>query len=218
MRGLWRRAVILGFRLLYNELAWTYDLVSWVVSLGRWRDWQRSVGTYLPPAGRVLEVGFGPGHLLAELAKDGFQAVGLDLSPAMLRLAQRNLGRRGRPVPLCRGQAQALPFARHSFDAVVLTFPTPFVYDPAWIDGLVRVLREKGRLVVVEMARFAQHSPHIRLLEALYRVTGQRGSTPHLPGLLAAAGLEAWRERVEVRGTQVSLVLADKPAANTQNR
>jgi demethylmenaquinone methyltransferase/2-methoxy-6-polyprenyl-1,4-benzoquinol methylase len=217
MRGLWRRAVGLGFRLLYNELAWTYDLVSWVVSLGRWRDWQRSTRSYLPENGRVLEVGFGPGHLLVELAGNGYQPVGLDLSPAMLRLARRNLRRREVSVPLCRGRAQALPFAPQSFDAVVVTFPTPYVYDPVWIDGLARVLRDKGRLVVVEMARFTQRSPHVRIIEGLYRATGQRGPAPHLAGLLAAAGLVAWYEQVEVRGTQVSLVLADKPAANAQN-
>ncbi|MBM4425321.1 MAG: hypothetical protein FJ030_18410, partial [Chloroflexi bacterium] len=30
----------LAFRLLYNEFAFTYDLVSWAVSVGQWRQWQ----------------------------------------------------------------------------------------------------------------------------------------------------------------------------------
>ena len=30
-----RRLLLFFFGLLYNQLAWTYDLVSWTVSIGR---------------------------------------------------------------------------------------------------------------------------------------------------------------------------------------
>ncbi|MCB9446672.1 MAG: class I SAM-dependent methyltransferase, partial [Ardenticatenaceae bacterium] len=39
---LWKKLIRFGFRLLYNELAWTYDAVSWLVSLGDWRSWQQA--------------------------------------------------------------------------------------------------------------------------------------------------------------------------------
>ena len=39
---LWVTLVRFGFRLLYYELAWTYDLVSWLVSLGEWVRWHRA--------------------------------------------------------------------------------------------------------------------------------------------------------------------------------
>ncbi|MCZ7544410.1 MAG: hypothetical protein M5R40_13175 [Anaerolineae bacterium] len=42
LERLWWALVRFGFRLLYNELAFTYDLVSRVVSLGQWRAWQRA--------------------------------------------------------------------------------------------------------------------------------------------------------------------------------
>jgi ubiquinone/menaquinone biosynthesis C-methylase UbiE len=213
MKAWWPRLVAFGFRLLYHELAWLYDPVSWIASLGRWRRWQRSIWPFLPAAGRVLEVGFGPGHLLADLAEGGYEPVGLDLSPAMLRRARRNLRRRRAPIPLCRGQAQALPFAPHTFNAVVVTFPTPFVYDPAWMAQLARVLKYGGRLIVVEMAQFTQRELHVRLVEWAFRVTGQRGPAPDLAGLLAAAGFRAWREQVEVEGTVVSLTLAEQGTA-----
>lgn len=210
MKPLWPRLIAFGFRLLYHELAWLYDPVSWVVSLGRWRRWQRSIWPYLPAAGRLLEVGFGPGHLLADLAEAGYEPVGLDLSPAMLRQARRNLRRRKTPIPLCRGRAQALPFAPHTFDAVVITFPTPFVYDPAWIAQLARVLKNGSRLIVVEMAQFTERKLHVRLVEWAFRITGQRGPALDLTGMLAAAGFRAQWEQVEVDGTVVSLVLAEQ--------
>ena len=126
----WGRLLSFGFRLLYNELAWTYDAVSWIVSMGRWRKWQQTAMTYLPPQSRILEVGPGPGHLLVDLAQDGHRPVGLDLSGYMLRLARRRLRACELNVPLSRGQAEALPFKPDAFDVVVLAFPTAYVYDP----------------------------------------------------------------------------------------
>jgi ubiquinone/menaquinone biosynthesis C-methylase UbiE len=211
LRWAWRRFLVCSFRLLYNELAWTYDAVSWFVSLGRWRQWQQTILPHLPPSGRVLEVGFGPGHLLRDLASAGYGVVGLELSPAMLRLAGRRLRRQQLDIALCRADAGALPFTGSAFDAIVLTFPTPYVYDRVWLAQLPRVLKTGGTLIVVEMASFNGNHPIERGLESLYRVTGQRGPAPALPDLLEEAGLKAWRQRVAVDGSTVDLVIAEMP-------
>jgi ubiquinone/menaquinone biosynthesis C-methylase UbiE len=210
MQVLWRRLIAFGFRLLYNELAWLYDPVSWITSLGLWHAWQWVALPYLLPGGTVLEVGCGPGHLLLGLAASGCHPVGLDLSPAMLRQARRRLHRQGLALALCQGRAQNLPYAAQAFDCVVLTFPAPFVYDPGWIGHLARVLKPSGRLVIVETASFSKHTSVERCLEGLYRATGQRGLAPDLPALLACAGLTAHREKIPVNGTLVSVMLADK--------
>jgi len=209
--SIWARLIAFGFRLLYNELAWLYDPVSWIVSMGRWRRWQRTALAYIPTSGSILEVGFGPGHLLADLATAGHRPFGVDLSPYMLRLAQRRLRRRGIAANLVRGRASALPFAACAFDAVVLTFPTPFVYDPAWLHHLERLLKPGARLIVVETSFFARRSLPTRLLEWLYRITGQRGPIPDLPGRLSQVGLQVRRESVTIDGSTVRLVIADKP-------
>ncbi len=208
--SLWQRVVGCGFRLLYHELACLYDPVSWAVSLGRWRRWQQTALAYLPPEGRVLEVGFGPGHLLADLAAAGYAVAGVDLSRHMVRRARRRLRRLGRPAPLALGRAHALPFAPGAFSAIVATFPTPYIYDPAWIDQARRVLAPGGRLVVVQGATFLQSTPLTRSIDGLYRITGQRGPGPDLVERLVAGGLAAWREAVEVQGTRVHLVVAEK--------
>ncbi|MDX9830622.1 MAG: methyltransferase domain-containing protein [Anaerolineae bacterium] len=214
MRILWRRLIAFGFRLLYNELAWLYDPVSWLASMGLWRRWQRTALEFLPaPGARVLELGIGPGHLLAELAARGYRAAGLDLSRAMVRRAGRRVRRLGLPgAVVCRGRAGALPFAAGSFDAALATFPTAYIADPASLHGLAWVLRPGGRLIVVEEAVLSRRGLVSRLLEWLYRITGQRG--PGAPGLAArleAAGFRAWRETLPVEGTAVRLVLAETP-------
>jgi ubiquinone/menaquinone biosynthesis C-methylase UbiE len=62
-----RRAVKLGFHLLYHQFAFTYDAVAWFVSLGQWQAWgQAALKRVRGP--RVLEIGHGPGHLLIALA------------------------------------------------------------------------------------------------------------------------------------------------------
>ena len=88
-----RRALLLrAFHLLYHQFAWAYDAVSAAVSLGRWCDWGMAALPFLSGP-RVLELGHGPGHLLAAMAGGEWRVTGLDLSPQMGFLARRRLAR-----------------------------------------------------------------------------------------------------------------------------
>lgn len=172
----WWRLVRLGFRLLYNELAWTYDVVSWLASLGEWRKWQRAALPYVEGR-RVLELAHGPGHMLLALAESGRMAVGLDLSPFMGRMARRRLRRAGVAPLLIRGRAQALPFVAGSFDTVLSTFPTAFIAEAATMRAVHRVLRSGGRLVVVPEGHLDNRGLLSRFINWLYVITGQRQGT-----------------------------------------
>jgi ubiquinone/menaquinone biosynthesis C-methylase UbiE len=133
---------------LYNEFAWAYDLVAWVVSGGRWDRWRRLALDYVVGE-PVLEVGFGTGELLLALAAQGWQVAGLDLSPAMQRVTAQKMRRRGLWALRVRGAAQHLPFPDASLATVVSTFPAEYIIDPAALRELHRVLRPDGRLVIV---------------------------------------------------------------------
>lgn len=205
-----------AFRLLYNELAWTYDWVSRAVSLGQWRSWQRaSLARLRGP--RVLEVAHGTGDLLLDLAEAGFQPVGLDLSPAMGRLARRKLRRQRRNVPLVCGRAQALPFASESFPSIVTTFPTEFILDPRSLEEFRRVLVPGGRLVVVGEARLIGQGVAVRFLEWLYAVTGQRGPWPPDPEALFPEGGFSFTVEVDrLPRSEVALVVAEVKKTTTK--
>ncbi len=125
---------------LYNEFAWAYDVTSWLVSLGRWSHW-RELALEQVRGPRVLEIGFGTGNLLLEMARRGWQVCGLDLSPAMQRVTARKMRRHGLWAPRLRGYSQALPFAAGSFDAIIATFPAEYILSPATWHEAARVLR-----------------------------------------------------------------------------
>ncbi len=216
LQRLWFALVRLGFRLLYREMAWTYDGVAWLVSRGRWWTWGERALPRLRGE-RVLELAHGTGHLLVTMHRAGLRPVGVDLSPQMGRLAQRRLGRAGCAVPLVRAQAQALPFPSASFDSIVATFPTDFIVDPCTLDEVARLLRPQGRLVVVMGARFTGRGVLSRLLEGLYRITGQREPLAEdLEERFHQAGLTVWTETETVWESTVVLLVARPRRGNPE--
>lgn len=144
---------------LYNEFAWAYDPVSWLVSRGRWSAWREAVLPFIDGP-RVLEIGFGTGELLIRLAQQDFVVVGLDLSPAMQRVAARKLRRDGLEVPRLRANAQRSPFIAGCFDTVVATFPAQYILEEETFAEVGRLLRPAdkttgrpgGRFVIVGLA------------------------------------------------------------------
>jgi SAM-dependent methyltransferase len=91
---------------------------------------------------RLLDVACGPGFLTAAAAARGAESIGLDFSPAMIAEA-----RRSHPsVAFREGDAEALPFASGSFDAVVMNFGLLHLARPDVAIGEARrVLAAGGR-------------------------------------------------------------------------
>jgi len=191
-------------------MAWTYDLVAWLVSFGQWTAWGRAVIPHLQGR-RVLELAHGPGHLLVAMSRAGFAPVGLDLSPQMGRLAHKRVWGAGSSMPaLVRARAQALPFRAGSFDSVVSAFPTEFIFDPATLKEMARVMEQGGRAAVVVGVVFNASLP-ARLLKRLYDATYQQEPPPlGLADALADAGLTLERERERVGMVDVLIAVAKK--------
>ncbi len=211
----WWGLIRFGFRLLYNEFAWSYDLVSSLVSLGQWRQWQRASIPYLvaTPDHLILELAHGTGTLLIDLTRMGMRVIGLDLSPFMGRIAGRKARHAGLVLRLVRASAMQLPFPDTSFDSVVSTFPTEFIVHPQTLAEIHRVLKPGGRWVCVPNSVLTIRGPVSRFLEWLYQITGQRGPWPIDPCQAAGkAGFEAELIIEELPGSRVWIVVAFKPA------
>jgi ubiquinone/menaquinone biosynthesis C-methylase UbiE len=205
-----RWLIRLSFHLLYNQLAWTYEAVAWLVSFGEWGAWRRAALLFVQP-GPILELGFGTGRLMADMAGEGMSPVGLDLSPYMARLARQRLLQRGRAPRLVRGRSQCLPFPDASFANVLATFPTDYILAPQSLASIARVLRPGGRLVVVVMGRLKGPVPARGVVDWLYRITGQRDIPEPRPlARLRELGFEGRWEDVTHQGASVRLLVATR--------
>jgi ubiquinone/menaquinone biosynthesis C-methylase UbiE len=198
----WWRLVGFGFRLFYNEMAFTYDTVSAVVSLGEWRNWQRATLKFLPAsdAGCVLELAHGTGNLHLDLHHAGYRMVGYDLSPYMGRITTRKLLRRGLQPCLVNGRAQHLPFADASFSAVISTFPTNFIFETQTLNEVKRVLQDNGVLIVVLNGVLTGGGVIQTVIDCLYRVTGQ--GSPIAP--IVSNPFDTWGASPTIENHQVT--------------
>ena len=106
-------------------------------------------GLDLAPKSLVLDVATGTGLVAREmLRRFDVHVVGLDQSPEMLREAA---ARKIEGLALLQGDAQRLPIADESLDAVTFTYLLRYVDDPAaTLAELVRVLRPGGQMASIE--------------------------------------------------------------------
>ena len=197
---------------LYYELAPAYDAVSWLVSLGQWSRWRKLALKHIRGA-RVLEVGFGTGELLIELARRGGGgcACGLDLSPAMHRITAGKMARQGVWAPRVCGIAQAMPFADGSFDTLIATFPADFIFDPATLREAACLLTSGGRFIVVDMCLFTGNDFLRRLARAFGVLTDS--DLARYERLAAEAGLCVRVIVREGQGLRVPVIIAERPGA-----
>lgn len=134
------------WRLFRPLLRWNFDALA-----PQWDSIRRDDTTAavdlaferIDPPRRVLDVGTGTG-LLAALAAERFpdaEVVGVDLSPRMIEVAQRNHG--SERIRFEVADASALPFTDGAFDLAVLLNMIPFAGE------LARVLEPQGKLAIL---------------------------------------------------------------------
>jgi ubiquinone/menaquinone biosynthesis C-methylase UbiE len=110
---------------------------------------------------RVLDVATGTGRTLHQLrsALPNTQLVGLDLSSAYLRQANRWLSQRPSELPqLVQGNAEAMPFAEGSMQGVTCVFlmhELPAEARQAVLDDCFRVLEPGGVLVLADSVQLS---------------------------------------------------------------
>lgn len=140
---------------LFSGLPRRYDELS--AALSFWQDprWRRALVEEIAPCSgqRILDVATGTGMVAAELLRRAdCTVVGIDQSPQMLgRARSRFAGLSSSRIELVEGQAERLPFAGESFDALSVTYLLRYVEDPATtVVELARVVRPGGRVASLE--------------------------------------------------------------------
>src|SRR5580704_15403503 len=112
---------------LFSGLPRRYDALSAALSFGQDPRWRRALVDAIAPRDgqRILDVATGTGMVAAELLRRArCTVVGLDQSPEMLAAARARFATASgtAPVELVTGEAESLPFADASFDALTFTY------------------------------------------------------------------------------------------------
>ncbi|MDX3106576.1 class I SAM-dependent methyltransferase [Nonomuraea angiospora] len=157
------------------------------------------------PTDRVLEIGFGPGIALAELARRATRGhvFGIDHSQTMVRqAARRNAAAvRANRVHLTRASVEELPGFGDPLDAILAVNSVGFWPDPvARLRELRRLLRPAGRIALVSQPRCLGAT----------RDTTVRASQ-ELQDLLTQAGFTHFRVETLELDPPVACVLAENP-------
>ena len=204
------RLLRIFFHLLYHQFAWAYDFVAATVSLGQWNDWVMTILPYLDGP-RVLELGFGPGHLQSALTSGGVPAFGVDTSPQMACLASRRLIQNNQTHHLANAYAQHLPFADQSFQQVAATFPPEFILAEDTFSEAYRVLAPGGSLVVLPTVWITGRKILEKIAAWIFDITNQAPSwDDRILEYFTKAGFQPRLERASHKSWSVVIVLAKK--------
>lgn len=142
-----------------------YDLLIWLVTLGRERNFrERLLAPARLQAGEsVLDVGCGTGTLaIAAKRRVGStgSVYGIDASPAMIARATKKATKAGAEVIFETGLAESLPFPDARFDVVLSTVMLHHLPRNAREQGvreMRRVLKPSGRLLAVDFGGASRH-------------------------------------------------------------
>lgn len=185
---------------LFAGIAPEYERMGAFLSFAQDARWRRFMASRVDvaPGSWVLDVAAGTGLVARELAKTRpIHVAALDQSEAMLRAgaeANRRAGHGGRIVAVL-GQAERLPFADGSFDAVTFTYLLRYVDDPhAVLAELARVLRVGGTLACTEF-----HVPRGPLAHA-----GWRAYTTYLMPAVGWLASPAWHRAARFLGPSIT--------------
>jgi ubiquinone/menaquinone biosynthesis C-methylase UbiE len=159
----------------------------------------------LAPGQRVLNVGVGTGQIhikLRDAVSPGGVAVGLDLSPVMLRLTRHRAD-----APACLADGHQLPFASASFDRLFSSYVLDLI-PVRDLCGLLtefwRVLKPGGCLVIVSLTEGVTLPSRalMGLWKLAYRISAVvcGGCRPvQLSGLVRQAGFSQLKREVVVQ-------------------
>ena len=186
---------------VFDILAPFYDIVVTPFSRLRGR-----VVTFTGAAqgSRILDVATGTGKQAFAFAEKGYDVTGIDLSEAMLRVANKK--NRYKNARFQVADATNLPFEDNSFDVSNVSFALhdmPLIIREKVLKEIVRVTRRPGMIVIIDYAlpknrvgRFLVYHC-VRLYEREYY---SRFIKSDLEALLRKSGVEIREERRAILG------------------
>jgi ubiquinone/menaquinone biosynthesis C-methylase UbiE len=159
----------------YNKIAKVYDVLAEHSEAPVRKAGLEMLNTQ--PGQHVLEIGFGTGHSLTELAKavgPSGKTFGIDLSDKMVEISKKLAEKEGldERIELACGDALHLPYESGSLDGIFMSF-TLELFDtpeiPLVLAECKHVLKPEGRIVVIGMSRVLPEGLVMEIFEWTHR-------------------------------------------------
>ncbi len=145
-------------RSIFNRVAKKYDVLNDLLSLGMHRLWKRytirQMG--LTSGMKVLDIASGTCDLPIRMSRltESENVTATDINAEMLTVGERRLRERHLKCRVVISDAEALPFADNTFDAVTVSFGIRnMTHKDRALREMYRVLRPGGRLYVLEFSQ-----------------------------------------------------------------
>lgn len=144
---------------MFNAIAFRYDIMNRLISLGQDKRWRRKAISILKPQmpKTILDIATGTGDMAIKLHSmlTPCKVTGCDISEGMMEVARKKVTDLGlsEKINFTAGDCIALPFPDNSFDAATISFGIRNVEDiEKGLSEINRVLTPNGKLVILELS------------------------------------------------------------------
>ena len=158
-------------REMFDRIAPAYDRLNDIMSLRVARLWRKKMAKIVAKLypKHILDLATGTGDMAIVLAKRmrGAHITGADPSEGMLAIAEKKIAKKhlSERIKLEVAEAEKLPYADGSFDAVTVVFGVRNFHDiGAGLREMHRVLRRKGMVFIMEFSM-----PRGKIFAPIYR-------------------------------------------------
>jgi len=144
---------------MFNAIAYRYDFMNNLLSLGIHKSWRRKTVRLLRPLKPqlILDVATGTADFAIEAMKlSPVKITGVDISEGMLNLGKVKVSKRNldKHIELMLADSENLPFESNSFDAITIGFGVRnFEHLEKGLAEMYRVLKPGGMIAILEFSK-----------------------------------------------------------------